>query len=184
MPIEAAKHSVDQHGLHLLSRVHDQSGLRHTAFMSHKDRFVSAVERGEISEVRRLLADDPALTRMRDSGGATALHHAAFHGHRQIVELLLDAGADINARDATHNATPAGWAIEYLRERGGLLAIEIEDLLFAIMQGDVVWARRLLTRHPALAKTVDRNGTALAAHAARSSDPEMARLFEGAIDGS
>jgi len=145
--------------------------------MSDADRFVRAIERGELSEVRTMLVEDAALVHVRDAQGATALHHAAFHGHRTIVELLLDAGADINARDSLHNATPAGWAIEYLRERGALLAIEITDLLFAIERADRVWARRLLARHPALANSVDEHGTALAVQAARSPDPEIARLF-------
>jgi hypothetical protein len=93
------------------------------------------------------------------------------------VELLLDAGADINARDATYGATPAGWAIHYLRERGALLAIEIEDVLFAIRRGDADWAERLVTRHPWVVDAVDREGKPLAAHAANSGDPKIARLF-------
>ena len=37
---------------------------------------------------------------------------------RAIVRLLVQQGADINARDTEFGATPAGWAIEYLREMG------------------------------------------------------------------
>jgi hypothetical protein len=37
--------------------------------------------------------------------------------------FLHESAADINARDDRFDATPAGWAIEYLRGLGGLLAI-------------------------------------------------------------
>ena len=108
------------------------------------------------------------------------MHHAAFHGHREIVDLLLSCGADINARDGLHSATPAGWAIEYIRECGGLLGIEIEDLIYAIGRRDITWARRLTTRHPALLQAVDREGTPLSVHAARTNDPQFVALFETA----
>jgi ankyrin repeat protein len=119
----------------------------------------------------------PELARARDADGATALHHAAFNAHRALVGALLDAGADLNARDATHDATPSGWAIHYLRELGGLLTIEIEDVLYAIRTRDVAWTRRLVTRHPALIAATDLQGTPLAAHARESGDAAIAELF-------
>jgi ankyrin repeat protein len=137
----------------------------------------AAVERGDLEAVRALLNAEPALVGARDSSGATALHHAAFHGHRAIAELLHAAGADLNARDATHGATPAGWAIHYLRERGALLAIEIEDALLAIHRGDSEWLARFVERHPALVSAADLHGTPLAVHARATADPEIGRLF-------
>jgi hypothetical protein len=119
--------------------------------MNTKD-FFDAVERGDKDTVANMLNADSSLAVAFDDDGATALHHAAFHGHREIVELLHDAGGDINARDKTHGATPAGWAIHYLRERGALLAIEIEDVRFAVERGDVAWVERLVARHPWLAR--------------------------------
>jgi ankyrin repeat protein len=138
----------------------------------------AAVETGNADRVQDLLTSDPSLVRERDGDGATALHHAAERGHRNIVTLLQDAGADINARDGRFNATPAGWAIEYLRERGALLAVEIEDLLFAIREKDVRWVRRLVTRWPALAQASDLRGQPLSKHASESGNEEIARLFE------
>ena len=145
--------------------------------MDHTEQFFNAVERGDLAEVRALLARDPPLARARDVDGATALHHAAFRGHRAIVELLCASGADLNARDDEHDATPTGWAIHYLRELGGLLAIEIEDALFAIQSGNVLWARRLITRHRALVNATDSLGKPLAQHARESGDPAIIELF-------
>ena len=146
--------------------------------MDDVQAFFSEVERGDVETVRAMVAAAPRLARARDAKGATALHVAAFHGHRAIVELLLAAGADINARDGSFGATPAGWAIEPLRERGALLGVEIEDALFAIRRGDAELLERLVTRHPALAKAVDREGKPLAEHAARSANPEIGRVLE------
>jgi ankyrin repeat protein len=42
--------------------------------------------------------------------GATALHAAAYAGSAETVRLLLDRGADIEARDTTYDSTPVGWA--------------------------------------------------------------------------
>jgi ankyrin repeat protein len=43
--------------------------------------------------------------------GGTALHAAAYSGSAEVVRLLLDRGADIEARDATWDSTPLGWAV-------------------------------------------------------------------------
>jgi Ankyrin repeats (3 copies) len=138
----------------------------------------SAVTSGNKQRVRELLASDPAAARLRDDEGATPLHYATLNGEREIAELLLASGADINACDDEFDATPAGWAIEYLRERGGLLAIEIDDVLCAIRHNDVRWVRRFVTRLPALAQARDAQGKALAQHAVESGNDEIARLFK------
>ena len=146
--------------------------------MSKSDEFFTAVQSGDTTRVRELLSSDPALSRVKDAEGATALHYATEHGRRELVKLLLEHGADINARDDRFHATPTGWAIEYLRGLGGLQAVEIEDVLFAIRERDVRWVRRLLARWPALGKAMDLQGKALAQHASESGHEELARLFE------
>lgn len=145
--------------------------------MTRHVEFFAAVASNDIAQVRQFLSSDPTLIRAKDPDGATALHVAAEQGHRDIVRLLLDAGAEINARDDRFGATPTGWAIEYLREQGGLLAVEVEDTLFAIRERDARWVRRLLARWPALVKATDAQGKALSQHATESGDEEIARLF-------
>ena len=139
--------------------------------------FFSEVERGDLETVRAMVSAAPKLVRTRDATGATPLHVAALQGHRAVVELLLASGAAVNARDDEFGATPAGWAIEYLREHGALLGVEIEDALFAIRRGDAALVERLVTRHPALRSAVDREGTPLADHAA-AADAAIGQLFE------
>jgi uncharacterized protein len=40
----------------------------------------------------------------------TALHYAAAHGHRAMVEFLIEQGADANAKDKERGGSPASWA--------------------------------------------------------------------------
>jgi ankyrin repeat protein len=55
---------------------------------------------------------------MRDirTRGETPLHRAAAFGDAEAIQLLLDAGAVIDARDANGD-TPLSWASWYLRPR-------------------------------------------------------------------
>jgi hypothetical protein len=146
--------------------------------MTDIDLLTQAVEMGAIEKVRVILDSHPDLVNRRDETGATALHYAAFGGNRPIVQLLIERGAEINARDSRFGATPAGWAIEYLRELGGFLGIELDDFAFAIGRGDVEWARRFIGRFPGLRIASDTRGIPFRKLADESENEEIVRLFE------
>lgn len=118
-----------------------------------------AIERGAIVDVnaaarlgladtlRQLLARDPTLVRARGGDGQTPLHVARTI---EIASMLLDAGADIDARDVDHESTPAQYATgdrvdvaRFLAARGGTT-----DLLMAAALGDVDNARQHLDATP------------------------------------
>jgi ankyrin repeat protein len=56
----------------------------------------------------RMLAEDPARVHERGGDGQTPLH---FARSRPVVDLLLDAGADLDARDVDHRSTAAEWML-------------------------------------------------------------------------
>jgi len=145
--------------------------------MGDLENMIEAVKHGDPERVRDILESDDRLANQRDESGATPLHYATLNGHRQIVQLLLERGADINSTDSQFGATPAGWAIEYLREMGGYLAIELNDLAYAIQLGDVRWVARFLKRFPLLRQGSDTNGTPFRRLAQDSGNPEIAGLF-------
>lgn len=145
--------------------------------MDEFEKLIEAAKEGKVEEVRAILDTHAEVINQRDQLGATALHHAAFGGYRSVVQLLVARGADINAPDSQFGATPAGWAIEYLREMGGFLAIELSDFAHAIERGDVEWVRRFLHRFPSLRHAKDTQGRSFALLARQSGNPDIASLL-------
>lgn len=102
----------------------------------------------------RMLADDPARVHERGGDGQTPLHFAAS---RTVIDLLLAAGADIDARDVDHRSTAAEWMLDrargagrydlahYLVERGASA-----DIFLAAGLGLTERARAMLLANPAL----------------------------------
>ncbi|CAN5383074.1 hypothetical protein BH11ARM1_BH11ARM1_00240 [soil metagenome] len=60
---------------------------------------IKASKDGDLATVQACLAADPSLINALDKDGSTPLHCAAWKGHPEIVTALLDAGADINAKN-------------------------------------------------------------------------------------
>ncbi|MGB5325641.1 MAG: ankyrin repeat domain-containing protein [Pseudomonadales bacterium] len=135
------------------------------------------IKAGNTAAVEELLNSNPSIASEPNDEGAFPMHFAVLLERRDIVGLLLQAGADINARDLAYGATPTGWVIEYLRDAGGLLAFEIDDLAFAIARRDGEWAARLLARFPALRTARDTQGKLLAELALESGDREVMEAF-------
>ena len=145
--------------------------------MSGLEKLIQAAKRGDLADVKSALESHPELLHERDQSGATALHYAIFGGHSSVVGELVRQGAGINATDTQFGATPTGWAIEYLREMGGFLAIELNDLAHAIRRGEVEWVTRFLHRFPALREASDTQGTPFKLLAEQSGNQEIAKLF-------
>src|SRR5262249_61399687 len=68
------------------------------------------IEAHEIAGVKTALGADRTLARSTDAAGSTALMYGAYTGTVGIMELLLDAGADVQAKNR-RNATARHWAI-------------------------------------------------------------------------
>ncbi len=69
-------------------------------------------KRGDVAAVRWLLARgaDPNLRWAHWDSGVTPLHLAVLGGHREVVELLVNAGADPQIEDTRHESDALGWA--------------------------------------------------------------------------
>jgi ankyrin repeat protein len=52
-----------------------------------------------LGEFKVLLKSNSDLVFKRDATAQTLLHFAAFAGHKEMVELLIANGAEVNARD-------------------------------------------------------------------------------------
>ena len=75
---------------------------------------VNAAERGNLASVGLMLELGFPIEARReatDDDGATALHAASWAGSADTVALLLDHGAELNARDTRWQSQPLEWAL-------------------------------------------------------------------------
>ena len=70
---------------------------------------LQAAQRGDVAKVRHLLASDTTLANAKGAHNKTPLHWAAEKNYPELAELLLSAGADINA-EVSWGMTPLQWA--------------------------------------------------------------------------
>jgi ankyrin repeat protein len=82
--------------------------------MSASVEFFAACQKHDLARMRSMLAADASLARAiatgATHGGWTVLHEAAKRGQADVVSLLLQHGADPNAREAGDNTYPLHWA--------------------------------------------------------------------------
>jgi ankyrin repeat protein len=71
---------------------------------------IAAVRSQPRASVEPLVAADPTVVAATDAGGSTLLHHAAGFGRLETLALLIDWGAEIDARNR-RRSTPLHWAI-------------------------------------------------------------------------
>jgi ankyrin repeat protein len=87
----------------------DESGPATRETSPAVQRFIEAIARHDLSGVKGMVASDPGLAKSTDGAGSTALMHAAASGTVAIMQALVDAGADVNARNS-RAATALHWA--------------------------------------------------------------------------
>lgn len=96
--------------------------LAHGANAMAKDRqgttalHVAAEEDGDMC---RLLITAGVPVNIRNESGLTPLHFAVLEGKRHIVKLLVDLGADVNAKtesDYSHKWSYVGWDVKGLEK--------------------------------------------------------------------
>ena len=115
--------------------VKDNPGLIERVQQAEADLVVDAAGTNRLEAVRLMADLGFDLGRV---GDVATLHQAAFQGHRDMVELLLEKGASLGARDNYHAATPLQWAVtagssevaDYLKS----LPIGVFD---AVVAGDI-----------------------------------------------
>jgi ankyrin repeat protein len=91
---------------------------------------MGAVDFGHHNLVTSLLSQGANANAHSDWGSqGSALHSAAWNGDLRMVKLLVDAGADITARDPEHNNTPAGWAEVAIKVTNNPDCKEVADYL-------------------------------------------------------
>jgi ankyrin repeat protein len=74
-------------------------------------RLMEALRNGDRPAFEKLLRQDPQAAKQKGPGGATPLMYAALYGDLKSVRLLLEKGADPNAKNDA-GATALHWAVD------------------------------------------------------------------------
>ena len=157
---------------------------------------LQAAGEGDVEKVQALLQQDAELVRASNETGDTALHRAAAGGYADIVELLLDRGADPEVADGDgfkpihsaiffnrqghirqHQTPPtdtlrAGRIAGLLLERGASY-----NIFLAAVFGDMPAVKKWLAEDSALANFADTHHRRPLSAAARRHDIDMMRLL-------
>lgn len=160
---------------------------------------ITVVRSGSQSALEKIVAADPALVKSHDAGGSTPLHHAAGFGTLDAITKLLDAGADVNAKNR-RGSTPLHWAVydeskvRLLLSRGASInAKQVEGrtpVFLAASFANSHTVLRVLLERGADANVATANGQTPLMAAARRGDIEALRLLldakanVNAIDGA
>lgn len=107
----------------------------------------AAAEHGMMGVLRQLIEADPTLVHAKGPDGQRPLH---FARSKEVIDFLLEQGADINARDVDHCGTAAQWMVDdrsqlcrYLLQRGAE-----PDIFMACALGDSDLVKTLLNADP------------------------------------
>ena len=70
------------------------------AVMARADAIHDAARKGDLKKTQALIQADPTVVKSKDNLGDTPLHVAALHGNVDVAKALIDAGADVNAKNS------------------------------------------------------------------------------------
>lgn len=94
--------------------------------------FHALIKSGDVQQVRELLNRHKSFVNMTDALGRSPLHLAVISGHLNIVNVLIKAGADVNATDRLKSLSPLHYAafnnfpkiMLFLLSRGALIDVQ------------------------------------------------------------
>jgi ankyrin repeat protein len=126
----------------MLELMLEAGGDANATFGEGETVLMTAARAGDAESVRVLLAHGGLPDTTENWHGQTALMWAAIENHADVVELLIDAGADVDRASTKHDWVEISYSegnVPKTRDLGGLTALQ-----FAARQGSLAAAEKLL----------------------------------------
>lgn len=148
------------------------------------DEVFRAIRANDVAALRKLVST--GAQQVRDKLDTTPLHYAALYGSVESTRILLDAGADANARNKAQN-TPLIYAAynfektKLLVEKGADVNAANSNQVRPLFVAESVHGNgatvRYLIEHGADVTARNSGGTDYLQHAAQMSEPDIVRLM-------
>lgn len=106
----------------------------------------AAAALGMLDILQQMIEEDPEVVNQRGPDGQVPLHYASSP---EVIDFLLDHGAEMDKRDVDHNSTPAQYAVtnpdkcRHLIKRGAQT-----DIFMACKLGDIELIHQILKEDP------------------------------------
>ena len=126
----------------MLEALLDAGGDANAAFGEGETVLMTAARAGDVASVKTLLAHGGKPDATENWHGQTALMWAAIENHADIVQLLIDAGAEIDRASTKHDWVKISYSegnVPKTRDLGGLTALQ-----FAAREGSLESVEKLL----------------------------------------
>jgi ankyrin repeat protein len=175
--------------------------------LSAADGFRMAIIEGDADEATRLLSEHPSLSRQPDllvrlaqtnrldgarllldlgadpnalaTNGRGALHEAAWAGHREMSELLMERGARLDLRSKAHGGTPVGYAHHAgRRDLRDWLLDRSRDVFDLVGFGRADRLVSVLAEEPSLARQTADDGVSLIAAAEETGNAAIIEIVK------
>jgi len=126
----------------MLEALLDAGGDANAAFGEGETVLMTAARAGDTASVKTLLAHGGKPDATENWHGQTALMWAAIENHADIVQLLIDAGAEVSRASTKHDWVKISYSegnVPKTRDLGGLTALQ-----FAAREGSLESVEKLL----------------------------------------
>lgn len=126
----------------MLELLLDAGGDANATFGEGETVLMTAARAGDAASVRALLAHGGLPDATENWHGQTALMWAAIENHADVVQLLVDAGAEVDRASTKHDWVKISYSegnVPKTRDLGGLTALQ-----FAARQGSLAAVEKLL----------------------------------------
>jgi RNA polymerase sigma factor (sigma-70 family) len=151
-----------------------QRPSRDNEFTEKVMSFLKSVAEGDTTAIKTLLSEEPALAQATGliknplwGSEASALHVAVMYGRKDIVDLLLAHGADIDEKDEKYGFTALHHAVDLADFLSDYATLEMpeflisrgakKDIFISLWQGDYQGVKAFLEADPDSANTIGPN---------------------------